>query len=143
MDILYVDDENSNLKIFETTFKHNFKIKTVISGEEALEILEREHFKVIVSDQRMPEMTGVEFLKIVAKKYPNSVKILMTGFSDLSTVIDAINICHIYKYVPKPWNKASLKPILDEAIQKFQETITQQKHLADLESKLKDLNKSS
>lgn len=118
--ILYVDDEESNLRIFRTSFKRYYKVHTVASGEEGLKVLQENPVDLILTDQKMPEMTGVDFLKQVIPHYPDPVRIIVTGFSDTESIIRAINECGIYQYITKPWKNEELKFIIDKALESYQ-----------------------
>lgn len=109
--VLFVDDEENNLKSFRSTFRREMDVLLANSAAEALELLEREQVHVIISDQRMPDMTGSEFLAIARERYPRSMRMLLTGFSDVEAVIAAVNDGGIYAYCTKPWdlNDLSLK----------------------------------
>ena len=87
--IIYVDDEENNLFSFKATFRIKYKVLTALSGDEALKLLEENTVNIIVTDQRMPGMTGVEFLEKVIEKYPDPVRILLTGYADMNAVVDA------------------------------------------------------
>ncbi|HNU56296.1 MAG TPA: ATP-binding protein, partial [Flavobacteriales bacterium] len=102
--VLFVDDEENNLKAFRSTFRREMDVLLANSGPEALELLEREHVHVIISDQRMPGMTGSEFLTIARQRHPKSMRMLLTGFSDLEAVIAAVNEGGIHAYCTKPWD---------------------------------------
>ena len=117
--ILYVDDEETNLRVFKNNFRREFDVITAVSGKEALEILSKEEVDVIISDQRMPEMTGVEFFKEVIKSYLGPNRILLTGYSDMQTLADAINEAQLFQYVQKPWNELNLKTIINKAIEAY------------------------
>ncbi len=91
INVLYIDDEINNLNSFKATFRRNFNITTAESVDEALKILERESIHVILSDQRMPKMTGIEFFESIQLIFPNPIRILITGYTDINAVIDAIN----------------------------------------------------
>lgn len=117
--ILYVDDEISNLKTFNYLLRREYNIITASSGDEGLNILAKQHVDLIVSDQRMPGMSGVEFLEQVAKKYPDPNRILLTGFSDFDAMRSAINKGKIFQYVQKPWEIEDFKPIIDRAIEAY------------------------
>ena len=114
--ILYVDDENDNLLGFKATFRREYNVALAQSANEALEVLKKEKFQVIVSDQKMPQISGVEFLKKTLNIAPNTTRILLTGYSDTSDIIEAINKGQIFQFVSKPWEKNELKMILDNAI---------------------------
>jgi response regulator RpfG family c-di-GMP phosphodiesterase len=118
--ILYVDDEESNLRIFKTAFKRDYNVFLAISGEEAIKILYQEPIQLIVTDQKMPEMSGTEFLEKTLPDFPNIMRIILTGFSDIEAIVRAINKANIYKYVTKPWNREDFKLIIDEALGVYQ-----------------------
>lgn len=118
--ILYVDDEESNLRIFKTTFKRDYNIFLANSGLEAIKILHQQAIHLVVTDQKMPEMTGTEFLEKTIPEFPNIIRIILTGFSDIEAIVRAVNKANIYKYVTKPWNREEFKLILDEALALYQ-----------------------
>jgi len=103
--ILYVDDEENNLISFKATFRLKYNVFIAISGADAIEILEKNLIHVIITDQRMPNMTGVEFLEKVIEKFTDPIRILLTGYTDMNAVVDAINKGKIYHYLTKPWNE--------------------------------------
>jgi DNA-binding NtrC family response regulator len=108
--ILYIDDEEHNLQAFKANFRRDFKVFTAISGAEGLEIFKKEPgLNIILTDQRMPNMTGIEFLEEVQKLDPEPMRILITGYSDINAVIDAINRGQVYRYLNKPWHYDDLK----------------------------------
>ncbi len=113
--ILYVDDEEENLKAFKSAFRRHYTIYTANSAEEGMKVLLEEDISIVISDQRMPETTGVDFLCTIRKNYPDTIRMLMTAYSDVNTVIEAVNECQIYKYLNKPWDVKELKAIIDQA----------------------------
>lgn len=113
--VLYVDDEVNNLHAFKATFRRDFRVFTAESGAEGMAILSSEPIQVIITDQRMPEMTGVEFLAMVLEKHPDPIRILLTGYSDIQAVIDAINKGQVYHYLSKPWDESQLRNIILKA----------------------------
>lgn len=118
--ILYVDDERQNLVSFKASFRHHYQVSIAQGGSEALQILdEADGISLIISDQRMPQMSGVEFLEKVQEKHPEAVRMIMTGYSDIEAVIQAINKGKIYYYITKPWNLDELKMIIDKALDSF------------------------
>jgi len=119
INILYVDDELHNLNAFKASFRRVFNVFTAESAKEALEILKSETVHIIVSDQRMPVMTGVEFLQSIIPEYPDSIRILLTGYADISAVIDAINKGQVYLYITKPWQEDELRMNLEKAFELF------------------------
>ncbi len=118
--VLFVDDEEGNLKAFKSTFRREMKVFLASSAEEALGILERESVHVIVSDQRMPGMTGSEFLAIARKRYPKAMRILLTGYADLEAVISAVNQGGIHAYATKPWDANDLLLRIQQAYENQQ-----------------------
>ena len=114
--ILYVDDESINLRLFNMSFKSDFEIYTAKSGEEALQLIhETPVFDIIVSDQRMPGISGTEFMIEAKKTLPNSKYILLTGYTDIEALEHAVNKVGLWQYVKKPWEPSNLKFILDNA----------------------------
>lgn len=119
--ILYVDDEENNLFSFKATFRIKYQVYTAISGEEALKILGSKEVQIIITDQRMPEMTGVQFLEKVLEKYPDPMRILLTGYADMGAVVDAVNKGKIFHYLAKPWNEEELTLTIERAFEKYVE----------------------
>lgn len=107
--VLFVDDEEGNLKAFRSTFRRDMDVLLAHSGEEALDILEHERVHVIISDQRMPGMTGDAFLAIARERHPNAMRMLLTGYADLEAVVAAVNNGGIYAYATKPWDENDLR----------------------------------
>lgn len=116
-DILYVDDEPENTVVFEAAFEDDFRIWTAGSGPEALEILEQVTVPVVVADQRMPGMSGVELFEIVRNRYPFIKRILLTGYTDPAAMMDAINKGQVFQFVTKPWERHELFSILFRALE--------------------------
>jgi len=121
--ILYVDDEENNLVSFKATFRTKFNTYVAISGNEALNILSGNEIHVIITDQRMPEMTGVQFLEKVIELYPDAIRILLTGYADMEAVIDAVNKGKIFHYLAKPWNEDELESTIRNAYNKYIENV--------------------
>jgi response regulator RpfG family c-di-GMP phosphodiesterase len=119
--ILYVDDEVNNLSSFKASFRSYYDIYLAPSAEEGRKILEEKtkEIEIIITDQRMPKMTGVEFLSSIIDKFPDPIRILLTGYSDIQAVIDAVNKGQIYQYISKPWDEQHLKMVLDKAYEVF------------------------
>ncbi len=113
--ILYVDDEQNNLNSFRANFRREYEVHTAISSKEGIEVLQKEPIEIIVADQRMPEMTGVEFFESVVDDYPDCIRILLTGYADIEAVINAINKGQIYKFISKPWNEETLRVAINNA----------------------------
>jgi len=121
--VLYVDDEENNLFSFKATFRIKYNVLTAISGEEALKVLAAKKVNVIITDQRMPEMTGVDFLEKVLTKFPDPMRILLTGYADMNAVVDAVNKGKIFHYLAKPWNEEELDMTITRAFEKHLERV--------------------
>jgi len=106
--ILIVDDEPANIRMLERLFRSEFDVVTAESGSDGLELLTVHDISLIVTDQRMPGMTGLEFLKKSADLRPQCVRIILTGYTDINDLVDALNSGLVYKYVTKPWVNADL-----------------------------------
>jgi len=113
--ILYVDDEANNLVSFKAVFRMKYKVHTAISGEEAIKILNTTPVNIIITDQRMPGMTGVEFLENILGDHPDPIRILLTGYADMNAVVDAVNKGKIFHYLTKPWNEEELDLTINRA----------------------------
>ena len=115
--ILVVDDEPDNLDLLYRTFYREFKVLRAESGPRALEILSSESdIAVIISDQRMPSMSGTEFLSLTATRYPDIIRIILTGYTDVEDLVEAINSGKVFKYVTKPWDDDELKTVVRQAV---------------------------
>ncbi|GAA3950416.1 response regulator [Chitinophaga oryziterrae] len=134
--ILYIDDEIHNLNAFKASFRRLYTVFTAASAEEAEEVLAKEEIQIIISDQRMPKMTGIEFFESILDKYPEPIRILLTGYADINAVIDAINKGQVYKYFSKPWNEEELR----HNIEKAYEVYSLRKENKELTAKLLDVN---
>jgi serine phosphatase RsbU (regulator of sigma subunit) len=126
--ILYIDDEENNLTSFKSTFRRDYHIHVASSGQEGLEIMEKHNIQLVITDQRMPDMTGIEFLEKIVPLYPDCMRMILTGFSDMEAIIQAINKGNIYRYVSKPWNREDLKITIDSALEVYN-LKSQNKHL--------------
>lgn len=113
--VLFVDDEVRIVRLLAMMFRKDYELFTATSGDEAVEIIRTHRPHVIVSDQRMPKMTGIELLSIAREIVPDSVRILLTGYSDLVAIVGAINEGEVYRFLNKPWNKDELTTVLAEA----------------------------
>lgn len=119
VNILYVDDEPNNLTAFKATYRREFNVFTAQSAQEGIEIVANNELHIIISDQRMPEMTGVQFFKEIRKNYPDPIRILLTGYTDIEAVIDAINEGEVYRYLTKPWDEHDLRVTIGNAHEIF------------------------
>lgn len=119
--MLVVDDEPDNLDLLYRTFRRDFSVLKADSGVRALELLATEgEVAVIISDQRMPEMKGTEFLSKTLPRFPNTVRIILTGFTDIEDLVDAINSGQVYKYITKPWDPNELKAVVQRAAETYE-----------------------
>jgi response regulator RpfG family c-di-GMP phosphodiesterase len=117
--VIYVDDEENNLISFKATFRIKYNVLTAISAEEAIKLLETRPVEIIITDQRMPNITGVEFLERILERFPDPIRILLTGYTDMSAVIDAVNKGKIYHYLTKPWNEEELDMTIQGAYEVY------------------------
>lgn len=116
--ILFIDDESTNLVAFKASFRKIYEVHTANNGPEALDILEQMNdIAVVVSDQRMPGMTGVELLKEVKNRFPAPKRIILTGYSDVSAIVNAINEAQAWQYLTKPWVFQELSLVLERAVE--------------------------
>ncbi|MDZ7958731.1 MAG: response regulator [Aulosira sp. DedQUE10] len=118
--ILVVDDEPDNLDLLYRTFRRDFQVLKADSGMNALQMLAAEgEVAVIISDQRMPEMKGTEFLSKTVPQFPDTVRIILTGFTDIEDLVEAINAGQVYKYITKPWDPGELKAVVQRAAETY------------------------
>jgi signal transduction histidine kinase len=118
--LLVIDDEPDLVQSVQDLLRRDYKVLTATRASEGLEVIEREQVHIVMSDQRMPEMTGVELLCTVKKTHPETVRLLFTAYSDLSAVIDAINEGSVFRYISKPWEVEDLKATLRQAYEYYQ-----------------------
>jgi two-component system NtrC family sensor kinase len=118
--ILCVDDEANVLKsIKRLLLDENYTILTAGSGEEGLKLLKRAHVQLIIADYRMPGMNGIEFLREVRRHWPHTIRIVLSGYADTASILEAINEGQIYKFIPKPWNDDELKVAISNALESY------------------------
>ena len=117
--VLYLDDEELNLTAFRAAFRRVFQVYVTTEPTEAVRILREHPIEVIISDQKMPALSGVEFFELITPDHPAPVLMLLTGHSDIDAVIDAINKGHVYKYISKPCYEAVLQSLVEEAADVF------------------------
>jgi response regulator RpfG family c-di-GMP phosphodiesterase len=119
--MLVVDDEPDNLDLLYRTFRRDFNVLKAESGVHALQLLSEEgEVAVIISDQRMPEMKGTEFLSRTVPKFPDTMRIILTGFTDVEDLVEAINSGQVYKYITKPWDPNELKVVVQRAAETYE-----------------------
>lgn len=132
--ILLVDDEPEILFSLRGLLRRDFEIHAAQSGAEAIEVLKQHPVHVILTDQRMPDMTGVQLLHRVAGDYPQAIRIVFTGYADIKAVIDAVNEGHIYRYLTKPWDPDELLSVLRQACAAYDRLVEHQRLLRNLRS---------
>ena len=115
--VLFVDDEERVLNALSALFHGTYEVHTAASGAEALELIRARRFLVIVSDQRMPGMTGVELLREARTAAPSAVRLLLTGYSDFGAIVASVNESEVFRYITKPWQQAELEAIVAEAVE--------------------------
>jgi DNA-binding NtrC family response regulator len=134
--ILVVDDEEDILFSLRGLLRKDFELYTAASGAEALEILRRQPVHVLMTDQRMPQMTGVELLRRAQGNCPEAIRMIFTGYADIKAVIDAINQGQIYRYLTKPWDPDELLAVLHEACEHYERIAERKRLLLDLRDHL-------
>lgn len=131
--LLLVDDEESITNSLQRVFrKEGYKIRTASSGQEGLKTLQeaQKPFSLIISDQRMPEMTGAQFLEKAKKIFPNAMRILLTGYSDMDAIVDAVNKGEIHRYLTKPWNDDDLVLQVRQSLEQYELIVENRRLLA-------------
>lgn len=141
--ILCVDDEVNVLKALERTFMDDeYEIIKATSGDEGLEILRNvAPIQMVIADYRMPEMSGVDFLREVRSYWPETVRIVLSGYADTATIVSAINEGQIYKFIPKPWNADELKVTIENALERYYLNKRNRELTEELKEKNDELNK--
>ncbi len=117
--ILYVDDEEFNLTSFRATYRLHYTVHTALNAADGTRLLAEHPIELIITDQRMPGVTGVEFLAQVQEEHPHPIRMVLTGFADIEAIIGAINKGQVYRYITKPWEEAELKMVIDSAIETY------------------------
>ena len=118
--ILIVDDEPANLRTLARLFREDYEVLTAASGDEALALLGQHDVAILITDQRMPGMTGIELLKKTVPPRPRMVRIILTGYTDVDALVEAINCGQVYRYVAKPWNNDELRLTVKRALEHFE-----------------------
>src|SRR5918912_3895646 len=118
--IMIVDDEPANLRLLERLFRSDYTVVSAESGEEALRLLNHHEVALLITDQRMPGMTGIELLKQTVHTRPHMVRMILTGYTDVSALVEAINCGQVYRYVTKPWDNDDLRLTVERALQHYE-----------------------
>lgn len=139
--VLYVDDENNNLVAFRSYFRKEYEVFTTLSAAEAFKILDENTIPVIISDQRMPGTSGVEFLEQTIKTHPDSIRVLITAQADIEMVIDSINRGQITKFIQKPWDWEKLSLAIENCVLLYKSKLELKKANDELSKANDELNK--
>ena len=131
--LLVVDDEPDIVRSVQDLLRRDWHVVGTTRAAEALELMQREEVHVIMSDQRMPEMTGVQFLSQVRGDHPDALRLLFTGYADIHAVIDAINQGNVYRYITKPWDPDELRTVLAQAAERYELMVERKRLTAELE----------
>jgi serine/threonine protein kinase/AmiR/NasT family two-component response regulator len=141
--LLVVDDEAALVHSIQDLLKYDYRVLGTTGAVEALKIMEREEVHVVLTDQRMPEMTGVEFLRRVRELYPDVVRLIITAYSDMRAVIDAINEGRVYRYINKPFDALELQGVLRQAVEHYELVAARKRLLTELEQKNQQLEQAN
>jgi PAS domain S-box-containing protein len=133
--ILYIDDDQLNLDIFYEFFKEHYNIITLLSTSRAEEVLKNNQIKVLISDQCMPDETGIDFIKRINSSFPDIKKIILTAYSSQETALEAINNAGVYKYLLKPWRQEEVKETIDNSIREYDLQLEKRALLIELQAK--------
>lgn len=144
-DILYVDDIENNLTLFEVLFKDHFNVHLASSGSQALQMMKNQPFAVIISDQSMPEMTGTQLMEIVKSLYPDTMRFILTAYTDYNTVVDSINKGEIYGFFNKPFDTNAITSSLHKAIEVYNLRVSNRRmvtEMAQMNAELLELDRT-
>ncbi len=139
--VLYLDDEEHNLTSFKAAFRREFKIFTTTTAQEAVQILTDNDIEVVISDQKMPHISGVEFFELIIPDFPDPIRMLLTGYSDIEAVIDAINKGRVFRYIGKPWNEQELGITIKNAHEVYRNRIEIKNKNSELQKAYNELEK--
>ena len=137
--LLVVDDEPDVCDSIHDLLRHEFQILKAPSAAEGVRLMQEKEVHIIMTDQRMPNVSGVELLKNVRHRHPQSIRLLFTGFADLEAIIEAINHGHIFKFVKKPWQPEELLAVVREAAHEYDRLVDQDEEYARLRIELEKL----
>jgi signal transduction histidine kinase len=131
--LLIVDDESEILKALRRQFRRNYDIHLANSGEEGYQIMVENPIQVIISDQRMPGMTGSDFFEKVSEEFPDAIRLLLTSYADINAVIAAINEGHVFRYITKPWDPVELDTTVQQAFERYNLIVQNRRLLKELQ----------
>jgi signal transduction histidine kinase len=141
--LLVVDDEPDLVHSVQDLLRFDYRVLGATRASEGLRILEREPVHIVMTDQCMPEMTGVEFLRILRDRYPDTIRLLFTAYADIKAVIDAINQGSVYRYITKPWEPQDLQAVLHQAVEHYDLLAERKLLLAELQEKNRQLEQAN
>lgn len=137
--VLVVDDEPDVVKSVQDLLRFDYKVLGTTRASEGIRLMQQEEVHVVMSDQRMPEMTGVQFLNKVRGEHPEAIRLLFTGYADIKAVIDAINQGNIYRYITKPWDPDELQTVIREAVERYDLIVERNALIEELKQKNQEL----
>ncbi len=130
--ILYVDDEELSHILFGAVFGDDFRVHKALSAHEALEVLRRQPIQLLVTDQCMPEMTGAELLAAIRDEFPDIGRVMLTGYSDIDAIVQAVNAGRLDRYVTKPWDADELREVIDQTLERYDRRILRGRQIEEL-----------
>ena len=130
--ILYVDDEELSHILFKAVFGDDYTVHRALSAREALDVLRREPIHLLVTDQCMPEMTGAELLAEIRDEFPDIGRVMLTAYSDIDAIVQAVNAGRLDRYVTKPWDADELRQIIDQALERYDRRIDRHRQVEEL-----------
>jgi response regulator RpfG family c-di-GMP phosphodiesterase len=141
--LLVVDDEPEVCNSVSHLLYRNYRVLRAHSAAEAVELLSQHAVEIIMTDQRMPEITGVEMLQKIKSQYPEAIRILFTGYADLNSVIAAINQGHVYRYLSKPWQPEELEAVVADAAAEYTRIVQQAQELTECRERIAQLEREN
>ena len=141
--LLVVDDEVDVLESLRHLFHRTYRVVTASTGDQAVEVLRNQEVHLILSDQRMPGMTGDAFLSQARKLQPDAIRMLFTGYADIQAVINAVNEGHIFRYILKPWDAAELEGVIRQAAEQYELLAERKRLIAQLQAANAELTRAN
>src|SRR5687767_3216260 len=141
--VLVVDDEADVVKSVQDLLRYDYKVLGATSAAEGLRIMQEEEVHVVMTDQRMPNTTGVEFLAHVRGEHPDAIRLLFTGYADIRAVIEAINTGNVFRYLTKPWDPDELQAIIRQGCERYDLIVERKKLLDMVQAKNKELERTN
>jgi signal transduction histidine kinase len=141
--ILVVDDEPHVVQSVQDLLRLDYRVLGTTRAADGIRIMQEEEVQVVMTDQRMPEMTGVEFLRRVRGEHPDAIRLLFTGYADIKAVIDAVNQGNVFRYITKPWEPEELQSVIRQAVEHYELLVERKRLLAELQLKNQQLEKAN